>query len=122
MKRCLCLALCLGSAAAQAETAVCHVDYGGEVRRIVAGPTESPLAVPTVAVGSYFRFRVVFEARTAIKTYVYAERDAGPPLPLHQGVYAWPPVAGTHFGFTGLHYVYEPELEGELAYWCELKP
>lgn len=106
---------------AHAETAVCHVSYGGETRQIAAGPTTAPLTVPTVPVGSYFLFRLVFEAGTAIKTYVYADRDAASPLPLHQAVYAWPPLAAAHHGFTGLQHVYEPVRDGELVYWCEMR-
>lgn len=108
-------------AAAQAESAVCHVTYGGETRRIVAAPTHSPLTVPTVAVGSYFLFRLVFEPESAIKVYVYADRDAEAPLPLHQAVYARPSATSGRHGFSGLHFVYEPLRDGELEYWCELQ-
>jgi hypothetical protein len=118
MKRLPLLAL-LCCAAAQAETAVCHVTYGGETRRIVAAPTHAPLTVPTVAVGSYFLFRLVFEADSAVKVYVYADRDADVPLPLHQAVHPRPLANARHFGFSGLHFVYEPLRDGELEYWCE---
>lgn len=120
MKPAALLLLLFACAAAQAETAVCHITYGGETRQLVAGPTAAPLAVPTVAVGSYFLFRLVFEERVAIKTYVYADRDGAPPLPLHQAVYPWPPPAGGVFGFSGRHFVYEPVRDGELEFWCEL--
>ena len=105
-------------AAAQAQTVACHITYGGETRRIEAGPTRSPYTVPIMQIGSYFLFKLVFEQGTAVKTYVYADRDAGP-TPLHQATYAWPAHnAGAH-GFSGLHFVYEPVRDGELEYWCE---
>ena len=106
---------------AQAERVVCHVDYGGATQRIEAQPTPRPLDVPTVPVGSYFLFRLVFEARTAIKTYVYADRDDGP-LPLHQAIFPYPPPpARGRTGFSGRHFVYEPIRDGELEFWCELR-
>ncbi len=102
-----------------AESVLCHLDYGGESRRIEARPTDSPYTVPVVQVGSYFLFKLVFEEHTAIKTYVYADRDTGP-QPLHQATYTWPiQNAGIH-GFTGRHLVYEPVRDGELEYWCAL--
>ncbi len=114
-------ALLLASSVARAEMVVCHVDYGGETRRIEARPTSTPLAVPTVQIGSYFLFRVVFEARTAIKTYIYADQEDGP-LPLHQAVFPYPvPKTRGRPGFSGLHFVYEPIRDGELEFWCELR-
>jgi hypothetical protein len=113
-------ALLLASAAAQAQVAVCHVDYGGETRRVEARPTSEPYQVPTVEMGSYFLFRLVFERGVAIKTYVYADRDSGP-VPLHQATFDWPPLNTGAHGFSGLHHVYEPVRDGELRYWCELR-
>jgi hypothetical protein len=121
MKRWL-LTTVLFSAIAQAETVVCHLTYGGETRTVAAGPVASPYTVPVVQVGSYFLFKLVFEQDrqyAAIKTYVYADRDAGP-QPLHQATYAYPPVKQGRFGFTGLHFVYEPVRDGELEYWCDI--
>jgi hypothetical protein len=107
------------SAAARAEMVVCHIDYGGETRRIEAHPTTTPLTVPTVQIGSYFLFRLVYEKGAAIKTTVYADQDDGP-LPLHQAVFPHP-VRKTRGkpGFSGLHFVYEPIRDGELEFWCE---
>lgn len=111
------LLLCAG---ARAETAACHMTYGGETRLVEASPTKAPYAVPTVQIGSYFLFRLVFEAEGTVKTYVYADRDSGP-VPLHQGVFETArPQAGRH-GFSGLHFIYEPVRDGELEYWCELR-
>ena len=113
-------ALLLASSLARAETVACHVTYGGETQILEARPVATPYGVPTVQIGSYFLFRLVFEAKTAIKTYVYADSDSGP-LPLHQASFAWPPINGGARGFSGLHFVYEPVGDGELEFWCELR-
>lgn len=107
------------------EHAVCRYTYGGESRELVAQPVASPYTVPAVAVGSYFRFRVVFQNQPAdlasVKVYVYADRDEGA-VPLHQATYPYPPpaAAGARYGFTGRHLVYEPVRDGELEYWCRM--
>jgi hypothetical protein len=126
MQRFLLLVLAgLLAAAAQAEDAYCHYVYGGEIKTLRASPTESPYTVPAIAVGSYFRFRVVIEAEpaelAALKTYVYADHDSGPAL-IHQGVFPWPvsEIPEQRFGFSGLHRVYEPVRDGEFEYWCSV--
>lgn len=112
---------CTGIAGA-AERVVCHYAYGGAEHVLAAEAVDSPYAVRSVEVGSYFRLRVVFRDRpadlAAVKVYVYADRDEGA-TPIHQGTWPWPPSvgAGAH-GFTGLHAVYEPVRDGELQYWC----
>jgi hypothetical protein len=97
----------------------CHVDYGGEVRRIEARPVASPLAVAPVEVGSYFRFRLVLLQASGlpdeVRVETFSDRDDGPVL-IHQGRYPVPRRAG---GFTGHQTVYEPVRDGELQYWCE---
>lgn len=113
----LLLLLCAG---AHAQIATCHVTYGGETRRFTAPPTDSPYKVTAHPVGSYFLFRVVFERDTAIKTYVYADRDNEGVFPLHQARHDWPVRNTGRHGFTGLHFVYEPLRDGELEFWCEL--
>ena len=115
----------LASVPARAETVVCHYTYGGETRRLVAAPVESAYSVGVVEVGSYFRFRVVFQNRPAdlavIKAYAYADTDDGLVL-IHQGTYPYPPARHlSPYGFTGLHHVYEPVTDGEMQYWCEWK-
>ncbi len=105
---------------AMGQTALCEVDYGGETHRFAATPTTAPYQVPTQAVGSYFLFRLVFEADTAVKVYVFADREKHNPLPLHQAVYPLPLDNKGPYGFSGLHFVYEPLRDGELAYWCAL--
>lgn len=119
MKSWLAALLLLTGSVVRAETAVCHITYGGETRLIRAAPTQTPYTVPAVPIGSYFLFKLVFEARTAIKTYAYADRESGP-APLHQATFAWPAINSGPHGFSGLHFVYEPVRDGELEYWCEL--
>jgi hypothetical protein len=103
----------------------CHVDYGGEVRQIVARPLASPLAVAPIEIGSYFRFRlVVLRAQglpDEVRIETFSDRDDGPVL-IHQGRYTAPfAVSGSRRtgGFTGHQTVYEPVRDGELQYWCE---
>lgn len=110
---------------AMAEIVSCHYTYGGEEKRLVARPVASPYAVPNIAVGSYFQFRVVFQAEPAdlasVKIYVFADREAGL-VPIHQATYPYPPTAkaDARFGFTGQQFVYEPVRDGEFQYWCRI--
>ncbi len=110
---------------AHAEQVICHYTYGGETRQWVAMPVLSPYGVKSIAVGSYFHLRVVFQKEPAdlasIKVYTYADGDDGP-VPVHQATYPYPPprTSAARYGFTGLHWVYEPTRDGELEYWCQL--
>ncbi|WP_226416137.1 hypothetical protein [Dechloromonas denitrificans] len=118
------IAVCI-AATAQAQSVVCHLSYGGETQVVEARPSTDPYSVAPVAVGSYFLFRIVFRQEPAdlagIKLYAYADRDAGPVL-IHQASYRYPLAAALpDYGFSGLHFVYEPVRDGELQYWCELK-
>jgi hypothetical protein len=78
------LVACLGLAAlpAQALNVQCHVNYGGEDRVLQSPPTATPLAAPSVEVGSYFLLRLVNTLtathQPAFKVYVYAAHDSGP--------------------------------------------
>lgn len=113
------------AAPATGEHVACHVDYGGETVRLEAWPVASPYAVRVQAVGSYFLFRIVFQSAPAdlatIKIYVFADTASGQ-TPIHQATHAYPlPASSAHWGFTGLHHVYEPLRDGELRYWCELR-
>lgn len=111
--------------AAAAEQVDCHYTYGGETRILSATPAASPYGVGTIAVGSYFRLRVVFQDQPAdlasIRIYTYADADGGP-VPIHQASYSYPPpsASSARYGFTGLQRVYEPLRDGELEYWCAL--
>ena len=121
---CAGLGLLLLPAAAYAEQVVCHYTYGGETKQLAALPVSSPYAVPDIAIGSYFHFRVVFQQKPAdlasIKVYTYTERDEGLVL-IHQATYPYPPSSRhAPYGFSGRHFVYEPMGDGELQYWCEL--
>lgn len=125
MPKYLFLLLALAAPAVSASVA-CHYTYGGETRTLVARPVESPYPVETIPVGSFFRFRVVFQAapanRRSVKVYTYAAKDDSPTL-IHQATYPYPPARPTGaYGFTGLQSVYEPVRDGELQYWCEVRP
>ena len=91
--------------------------------RLVAAPVSSPYGVAAIRVGSYFRFRVVFQTeprdQAGVHIYTYADREEGL-VPLHQADYAYPLAAGGAHGFTGLQFVYEPLRDGEFQYWCEM--
>jgi hypothetical protein len=119
-----CLALLL-TASAQADQVLCHYTYGGETQTVTALPVSSPYAVKAIQVGSYFKFRVVFQDSPAdiasVKIYTYADRDEGPAL-IHQDTYPYPPAnrQAAPYGFSGLHLVYETMRDGELQYWCEI--
>ena len=121
------------SALAQADSVVCHINYGGETRLIEAQPSSTPYNVAPTPIGSYFLFRIVFRQEPAdlasIKLYTYTNRDTGPVI-IHQASYSYPVksvapagdfMQGTNSGFTGLNWVYETVRDSELQYWCELK-
>ncbi len=101
-----CSGLILLPSVAHAEQVVCHYTYGGETKQLVAMPVASPYAVKDIAVGSYFRFRAVFQQKAAdiasVKVYTYADRDEGPVL-IHQATYPYPPVNAhsARYGFSG---------------------
>lgn len=115
------------AAAAGAEQVLCHYTYGGETKLLTALPVKSPYAVTSIRVGSYFLFRLVFQDKpaesAAIKVYTYVDRDEVPTL-IHQASFPYPPPAGmtAPFGFSGLHFVYEPVRDSELQYWCRMTP
>lgn len=120
----LSLLLCVVSGLAQAESRIdCTLVYGGETRVLSALPTVSPYVVEAIPVGSYFYFKLVFQTRpvdlAGVHIYTYALRDGAPVL-VHQASHPWPLAAHgeRRYGFTGLHKIYEPTLEGELAYSC----
>ena len=118
---------------AQADSVVCHINYGGETRLIEAQPSSTPYTIAPTPIGSYFLFRIVFRQEPAdlasIKLYTYTNRDTGPVI-IHQASYSYPVksvapagdfLQGTNSGFTGLNWVYETVRDSELQYWCELK-
>ena len=109
---------------AHAASVACHLTYGGETRVVEAAPVADPYTAPTVSLGSYFLFRIVFRDQPAdlagIKLTTYADRDEGPTI-IHQATYPYPPPPAAVHGFSGLNFIYEPVRDGELQYWCELK-
>lgn len=120
------LLILLASPVAGAEKVVCHYTYGGETRLLEALPVKSPYAVTGIRVGSYFQFRLVFQSEPAelasIKVYTYVDRDEGSTL-IHQASFPYPPTNGAAapYGFSGLHFVYEPVRDSELQYWCRME-
>ena len=119
-------AIAMGAAVASAEQVTCHYTYGGETKVITALPVKSPYGVTGTRVGSYFLFRIVFQNEPAesasIKIYTYVDRDEGPAL-IHLAYFPYPPnnPAAAPYGFSGLHFVYEPVRDSELQYWCDLQ-
>jgi len=113
------------SAGVHAEQVTCHYTYGGITQQLASKPVSSPYQVKGIEVGSYFHFRVVFQNSPAdiasVKVYTYTERDDGLLL-IHQGTFPYPPATSDDapYGFSGLHFVYEPMRDGELQYWCQL--
>ena len=109
---------------AHAASVACHLTYGGETRVVEAAPVAAPYNAPTVSLGSYFLFRIVFRDQPAdlagIKLTAYADRDEGPTI-IHQATHPYPPAPAAVHGFSGLNFVYEPVRDGELQYWCEVK-
>ena len=120
---CLLAGLSVPALAGAAPRIDCHVTYGGETRVHSATHMDSPYGVEAVSVGSYFLFKLVFQARPAdiagVRIYTYVDREHGP-VPIHQASYALPRLGlrGEH-GFTGLQRVYEPVRDSELEFWCE---
>jgi hypothetical protein len=118
--------LASSASASVADKVECYYTYGGETKTLTAFPVSSPYNVGDIAVGSYFRFRLVFQDQpaesAAIKVYTYADRDEGPVL-IHQASFPYPPAKGaaSRYGFSGLHFVYEPVRDGELQYWCRME-
>jgi hypothetical protein len=106
----------------------CTFTYGGEATVLDAGPTADPYRVAAVPIGRRFAARVVWSAgpddQAAIAVYVYHPTADGPLL-LAETKYRppWPVAgAGSRNGFTGLHTVYEPDVAGELQWWCGFRP
>jgi len=117
--------LCMASAA-HADTARCHVIYGGEEWVIDAQPTAQPYRVASRKIGRYFEFKLVYadlpEQGRFVRTYTYGT-SSGEPVLIQQASYRPPfdPRAGD-WGFTGFQYVYEPSKGSELQYWCQWLP
>ena len=111
---------------ARADTARCHVIYGGEAWTIDASPTADPYRVAGHKIGRYFEFKLVYADLPTtgrfIRAYTYG-MTSGDPVLIHQATYR-PPFDGRAdaYGFTGFQYVYEPSKSSELQYWCQYLP
>lgn len=114
----------LAGGPAQAASLECHFDYGGERSTQQVEPTPDPYTTPTRRHGSYFLTRTVWEAnpgaQAVFKLYVYGDTPDGPVL-IQQAEWPLPVFNAATGGFTGLQRVYEPRLDGELTYWCEVR-
>lgn len=106
-----------------ADTATCHIIYGGENFTVAAQPTADPYAVRGEKIGRYFEVKVSYVTApadlAALSIYVYAT-STGEPVLVHQAKYpADVKNAPGPWGFTGFNYVYEPSKSSEIQYWCE---
>lgn len=112
-----------GTAPVFADSAVCHVIYGGENFTVTAQPTSDPYAVRGEKIGRYFEVKVSYVTApadlAALSVYVYAT-SSGESVLIHQARYpANVSNAPGPWGFTGFNYVYEPSKSSEIQYWCE---
>jgi hypothetical protein len=119
-------ALLCGSAPVFADSAACHVIYGGENFTVKAQPTSDPYAVRGEKIGRYFEVKVSYVTApvefAALSVYVYATAS-GESVLIHQAKYpADVRNARGPWGFTGFNYVYEPSKSSEIQYWCEKLP
>lgn len=109
-----------------ADTATCHIIYGGENFTVSAQPTAEPYAVKGEKIGRYFEFKVSYVTTpvdlAALSVYVYSIAS-GESVLLHQAKYAADVAnAPGRWGFTGFNYIYEPSKSSEIQYWCEKRP
>ena len=122
----LLLAALAATGTARAETARCHVVYGGEEWTVDASPTATPYQVAGRKIGRYFEFKLVYADLPTtgrfIRVYTYG-MTTGDPVLIHQATYR-PPFDGRAdaYGFTGFQSVYEPSKSSELQYWCQYLP
>ena len=117
------LAILLGAGSALADTATCHIIYGGENFTVAAQPSADPYKVKGEKIGRYFEVNVSYVTEpadvAALSIYVYAT-SSGESVLIHQAKYAADVRnAPGRWGFTGFHYVYEPSKSSEIQYWCE---
>lgn len=99
---------------------VCTHTYAGQPQRLTVPPTRDPYSVKGTNVYDRFDFKVVYVDAPAdvagVRIYTYRLDDEGPVL-IHEAKY---PVAATNlgrYGFTGQHFVYDPNGR-ELSYHC----
>jgi hypothetical protein len=123
LRKMTCGVLLIAATPVFADTATCHIIYGGEDFTVSAQPTTDPYAVRGEKIGRYFEVKVSYIAEprdlAALSVYVYATAS-GESVLIHQAKYAADVRnAPGSWGFTGFHYVYEPSKSSELQYGCE---
>ena len=101
----------------------CTCAYADEPVTVDVTPTADPYAVAAVPVGRRFAFRAVWLREPGHEvldlTAFHATKTGNVPLLQVKVPAPFPEAeAGAPFGFTGLHRVYEPDLGGELTFWC----
>jgi hypothetical protein len=115
--------LALSATPGWADTATCHIIYGGENFTVSVQPTNDPYSVRGEKIGRYFEVKVAYvttpDDLASLSIYVYATAS-GESVLIHQAKYpATVKNAPGPWGFTGFNYVYEPSKSSELQYWCE---
>ena len=89
----LLLAALAATGTAHAETARCHVVYGGEEWTVDAAPTTTPYQVAGRKIGRYFEFKLVYADLPTtgrfIRVYTYG-MTTGDPVLIHQATYRPP--------------------------------
>jgi len=113
-----------GAGASPALTLRCTCGSGGEVVTRDFPPAVDPYRVEPVPVGRRFSFKAVWlegsPATAGISLYAFHEKKSGPVL-LTEVKYR-PPYPRTEsrvlHGFTGAHYVYEPDTGAEMTFHC----
>jgi hypothetical protein len=123
LRKVMCFAALAAGAPALADTAVCHVIYGGENFIVKATPTGDPYTVRGEKIGRYFEVKVSYVTTpvqfAALSIYVYSTAS-GESVLIQQAKYpADVKNAPGPWGFTGFNYVYEPSKSSEVLYWCE---
>jgi hypothetical protein len=109
----------------------CHVMYGGDEEVFIVDPRPEPYEAPLLKAAYAFRIRLTLEPHTPegrlFKFYTYRHYDEQEVI-LNEGTYLVPSrskesarATKAVYGFTGLQRIYEPVIERELLYWCEVR-
>ncbi|MYN14170.1 hypothetical protein GSY71_13575 [Pusillimonas sp. TS35] len=104
----------------------CEISLMGDnPRKVEFTPTADPYTVESVDIDGIYRFKAVMVGARPIayiKLYVYYHKS-GRFILLHQAKYVPPPLPSPSDSvepFTGIQYLYSPNLERELRYSCKL--
>jgi hypothetical protein len=102
----------------------CTCGSGGEVVTRDFPLARDPYRVEAVPVGRRFSFKAVWTegspATAGVNLYAYHQKKTGPVL-LAEVKYRppYPVIPGRALhGFTGAHYVYEPDTGAEMTFHC----